>query len=45
MAENKIHSSTIGFAWDGTGYGDDGKIWGSEIFIVDEDLNLGESDI
>lgn len=40
MAENKIHSSTIGFAWDGTGYGDDGKIWGSEIFIVDEDLEF-----
>ena len=25
----------IGFSWDGTGYGDDGNIWGSEIFLVD----------
>jgi len=40
MAENNINNSIIGFAWDGTGYGDDGKIWGSEIFIVDSNLNF-----
>ncbi len=40
MAENNINNSIIGFAWDGTGYGDDGKIWGSEIFVTDDDLNF-----
>jgi len=40
IAENKIDDSVIGFAWDGTGFGDDGKIWGSEIFITDKDLNF-----
>jgi len=40
MAENNINNSIIGFAWDGTGYGDDGKIWGSEIFVIDDDLNF-----
>lgn len=40
MAENGINGNLIGFAWDGTGYGDDGKIWGSEIFEVNQDLNF-----
>lgn len=40
MAENSIDGNLIGFAWDGTGYGDDGKIWGSEIFVVNRDLNF-----
>ncbi|MEA2015191.1 MAG: carbamoyltransferase HypF [Actinomycetota bacterium] len=40
IAENKVSDRIIGFAWDGTGYGDDGKIWGSEIFIVNRDLNF-----
>ncbi len=40
MAENDINENLIGFAWDGTGYGDDGKIWGSEIFKVNRDLNF-----
>jgi len=40
IAENKINDSIIGFAWDGTGFGDDGKIWGSEIFIADRNLNF-----
>ncbi len=40
IAENKINDNIIGFAWDGTGYGDDGKIWGSEIFIVNKNLNF-----
>ncbi|MBA7575914.1 Carbamoyltransferase HypF [subsurface metagenome] len=38
MAENNINDSIIGFAWDGTGYGDDKKIWGSETFITDNGL-------
>ncbi|MCL5073623.1 MAG: carbamoyltransferase HypF, partial [Actinobacteria bacterium] len=40
IAENQINKKIVGFAWDGTGYGNDGKIWGSEIFIVDENLNF-----
>ncbi|MRI58661.1 MAG: carbamoyltransferase HypF [Epsilonproteobacteria bacterium] len=26
----------VGFAWDGTGYGDDGSIWGGEVFVEDK---------
>jgi len=26
----------ISFSWDGTGYGDDGTIWGGEVFVGDE---------
>jgi hydrogenase maturation protein HypF len=40
IAENGIDERVAGFAWDGTGYGDDGKIWGSEIFTVDRNLNF-----
>jgi len=40
MAENSINDRVIGFAWDGTGYGDDGKIWGSEIFTSNGNLNF-----
>ncbi len=33
MAENGIRDEeVIGFAFDGTGYGTDGKIWGGEVF-------------
>jgi len=35
MAENNIAKKVIGIAFDGTGYGDDGKIWGGEFFIGD----------
>ena len=35
MAENKLNDKVIGLALDGTGYGDDGTIWGGEILICD----------
>lgn len=36
MAENGLPSGeqVIGVAWDGTGYGDDGAIWGSEFLLA-----------
>jgi hydrogenase maturation protein HypF len=36
MAENRIHGKLIGLAFDGTGYGADGAIWGGEFLIADE---------
>jgi hydrogenase maturation protein HypF len=33
-AENDIDEPYLGVAWDGTGYGTDGVIWGSEFFAV-----------
>ena len=35
MAENGIHHKVIGVAFDGLGYGDDGKFWGGEFLIAD----------
>ncbi|MGM0365740.1 MAG: carbamoyltransferase HypF [Actinomycetota bacterium] len=35
IAENGLKGKVLGFSWDGTGYGDDGKIWGSEIFLFE----------
>ena len=34
MAENGLENDVLGFAFDGTGYGDDGNIWGGEVFIA-----------
>ena len=33
MAEHKLDEDVIGLSFDGTGYGDDGYIWGGEFFI------------
>lgn len=33
LLQENIEESVIGFAFDGTGYGDDGNIWGGEVFI------------
>lgn len=32
MAENELSGEVIGVSFDGTGYGEDGKIWGGEFF-------------
>ncbi len=36
MAENRLDGPVIGLAFDGTGYGTDGSIWGGEILIAEE---------
>ena len=35
MAENHLREKVIGVAFDGTGYGTDGKIWGGEFLVAD----------
>ena len=35
MAENHLDERVIGVAMDGTGYGEDGAIWGAEFMICD----------
>jgi len=34
-AEHGVTAPVIGIAYDGTGYGDDGAVWGAEIFVAD----------
>ncbi len=35
LADNGLDEPTIGIAFDGTGYGTDGKIWGGEFMVAD----------
>jgi len=35
LAENNVNRKVIGIAYDGTGYGTDGKMWGGEFLICD----------
>ncbi len=34
MAEYSLDEDVLAFCFDGTGYGDDGKLWGGEVFVV-----------
>ncbi|HUT99354.1 MAG TPA: carbamoyltransferase HypF [bacterium] len=41
LADAGHDGPAIGVAWDGTGYGDDGAIWGAELFLAAERRAVG----
>lgn len=40
LENNLLSKDIIGFSFDGTGIGDDGKIWGSEVFYINKFLGI-----
>ncbi len=36
LEENNVNEKVLGVSFDGTGYGEDGNIWGGEFFIADK---------
>ncbi len=35
MAEFNLNHQVLAFSWDGSGLGDDGSLWGGEVFLAD----------